>query len=193
MRSLRPGRVPVQAERCRHAVRVGDPWLQVGRLERRSNNPLLLKNFGTESVWSYEAGIRSEFLDRRATANLTVFFGDTSNLQIATAVVNPGCAVFPVGNFSDFESSGAELETNFLVIDGLTVFANAGYNKTEYMNPTAEVLTQQAACVASIAAGATARPNCAAGIIRADGGIARPLRAPSSRGRWDSPGEAGQQ
>ncbi len=163
-----------------------------GGWNARSNNPLLLKNFGTESVWSYEAGIRSEFLDRRATANLTVFFGDTSNLQIATAVANPGGApVFPVGNFSDFESSGAELETNFLVTDGLTVFANAGYNKTEYMNPTAEVLTQQAACVASIAAGATARPNCAAGIIRADGGIARPLRAPEFTGTlgfsWEKP------
>jgi iron complex outermembrane receptor protein len=163
-----------------------------GGWNARSNNPLLLKNFGTESIWSYEAGIRSEFLDRRATANLTLFFGDTSNLQIATAVANPGGApVFPVGNFSDFESSGAEFETNFRVTDDLTLFANAGYNKTEYQNPTAEVLTQQTACRASIAAGATARPNCAAGIVRADGDIAKPLRAPEFTGTlgfsWEKP------
>lgn len=163
-----------------------------GGWNARSNNPLLLRNFGTESVWSYEAGVRSEFLERRATANLTVFYGDTADLQIATAVVGPsGPPVFPVGNFSDFKSYGAEFEANFLVTDGLTVFANAGYNKTEYTNPTAEVVAQQAACRASIVAGAASRPNCGAGIVRADGGLARPLRAPEFSGTvgfsWERP------
>ena len=151
-----------------------------GGWNARSNNPLLLKNFGSENVWSYEAGIRTEFLDRRATVNLTAFFGDTSDLQIATAVVSAsgGAPVFPVGNFSDFKSSGVEFEASFRPVPTLSLFANAGYNKTEYTNPTAEVVVQQAACRASISAGATARPNCAAGIVRADGSIAHPLRAP---------------
>ncbi len=159
----------------------------------RSNNALALRDFLPEKVWSYEAGIRSQFWDHRITANLTGFYAATSDLQIATAVFGPAgsAPVFPVGNFSDFRSSGVEAELNVRPIRGLTLFANAGYNKTKYVNPTPDVQQQQALCLASIAANAAARPNCGSGIIRLNGTIAHPLRAPEFTGTagfsWEIP------
>jgi iron complex outermembrane receptor protein len=159
----------------------------------RSNNALALRNFKPEKVWSYEAGIRSQFWDHKITTNLTAFYAETSDLQIATAVFGAAgsAPVFPVGNFSDFRSSGLEAEFNIRPVRGLSLFANAGYNKTKYVNPTADVQAQQALCLASIAANATARPNCGSGIIRLDGTIAHPLRAPEFTGTagfsWEIP------
>jgi len=159
----------------------------------RSGNALALRDFDPEFVWSYEAGLRSQFLDRRVTANLTAFYADTSDLQIATAVFGaPNTPPqFPVGNFSDFRSKGFEAEINVRPTRGLSIFANAGYNDTSYVNPRPEVVTQQNLCLASIAANVTPRPNCGAGIIRLDGSIAHPLRAPEFTGTvgfsWEIP------
>jgi iron complex outermembrane receptor protein len=159
----------------------------------RSNNALALRDFKPEKVWSYEGGVRSQFWDKRITFNLTGFYAETSDLQIATAVFGaPGSPpVFPVGNFSDFRSSGVEAELNVRPTSGLTLFANAGYNNTKYTNPTPDVRNQQALCLASIAAGAASRPNCGQGIIRLDGTIAHPLRAPEFTGTagfsWEIP------
>ncbi|WP_232495381.1 TonB-dependent receptor [Novosphingobium kaempferiae] len=158
----------------------------------RATTTNLLGDFEAETIWSFEGGVRSEFFDRKVTFNLTGFYGYTKNLQIATAngASSAGVPVFPVGNFSDFRSYGLEAEANFRPIDGLSIFANAGYNKTEYANPTPAVLAQQAACEAALAAGGTSS-NCGGGIIRLDGTIAAPLRAPKFTGTvgfsWDVP------
>ena len=146
----------------------------------RATTATLLRNFAPEKVWSYEGGLRTKWLDGKATANFTGFYASTTNLQIATAVATTASAapVFPVGNFSDFRSYGGEFEGTIAPIHGLSIFANLGYNKTKYVNPTTEVVAQQAACVASITAGLAARPNCGAGIVTTTGGIAKPLRAP---------------
>ncbi|WP_404478151.1 TonB-dependent receptor [Novosphingobium sp. BL-52-GroH] len=152
----------------------------------------LLGNFSPEKTWSFEGGLRSEFLDNKVTFNLTGFYGDTTDLQIATAngASNAGAPVFPVGNFSDFRSYGVELEASVRPTAGLSIFANGGYNKTEYTNPAIQVLNQQAACEAALAAGRTSA-NCGNGIIRADGTIADPMRAPKYTGTvgftWDVP------
>lgn len=158
----------------------------------RATTANLLGDFEPETIWSYEGGVRSELFDRKVTLNLTGFYGNTKNLQIATAngASTTGAPVFPVGNFSDFRSYGVEAEANFRPTDGLSIFANAGYNKTEYTNPTSAVLAQQAACQAALAAGTT-NSNCGGGIIRTDGTIADPLRAPKFTGTlgftWEVP------
>lgn len=149
----------------------------------RATNVTELGDFLAETIWSFEGGMRSQLLDRLLTFNLTGFYGYTKNLQIATAVGTAvsSAPVFPVGNFSDFRSYGLEAELNATPAEGLNLFANAGWNKTEYANPTDAVLTQQANCVAAIDAG-TSSSNCGNGIVRLDGTIAEPLRAPEFTG-----------
>jgi iron complex outermembrane recepter protein len=158
----------------------------------RATTANLLGEFGPETIWSYEAGIRSELFDRLLTFNVTGFYGDTKGLQIATAAgaTVTTAPVFPVGNFSDFRSYGVEAEANLTPMRGLSIFANAGYNKTEYVNPTPEVLAQQSRCRDALAAGTT-NSNCGGGIINPRGEIAIPLRAPEFTGTlgfsWDIP------
>jgi len=138
-----------------------------------------LGDFENETIWSFEGGVRSQFWDRKATFNLTGFYGYTKNFQIATAsgAAVTSAPVFPVGNFSDYRSYGFEAEATLNPVPGLSLFGNIGMNWTEYANPTDAVLAQQANCQAALAAGTT-NANCGGGIIRLDGEIAAPLRAP---------------
>ena len=149
----------------------------------RGVNAFTTRNFGPETIWSYEAGFRTELFDRRVRFNVTGFYGDLKGLQISTANGAVGATPqFAVGNFSDFESYGVEAELNVVPAKGINLFANAGYDETNYKNVTPSVLAQQANCVASIRAGAAARPSCGNGIIRLDGTLANPLRAPKFTG-----------
>jgi iron complex outermembrane receptor protein len=152
--------------------------------------------FGPEKVWSYEAGIKSEWLDRRLRVNLTGFFIDVAGLQTPSAFIRPnGSIAFITRNFADYENKGIELEVSAVPIEGLNVFANLGWQDDEYKidrNAAAldefgvqSVAAQQAACLAQLAAGRIAgasgadnATSCGAGIIAPDGSIAEPVRTP---------------
>ncbi len=150
--------------------------------------------FGPEKVWSYEAGIKSDWFDRRLRANLTFFYTDVSDLQTPSALVAPnGTATFITRNFADMRNKGVEAEFTVLPADGLTLYANIGYqdakfkidrNAPEYDEYGIQsVWAQQAACQAFIAAGYVpggtgTTAACGAGIVRADGTISDPTRTP---------------
>ncbi len=152
--------------------------------------------FDPEIVWSYEAGVKSEWLDRRFRVNLTGFFLDTQALQTPSAFVNPvdGSVTFITQNFADYENKGLELELTAVPVDGLNLYLNVGFQDDKYkvsdtLEPNAygikAVRKQQADCLAQLAAGriplaAGARnaPDCAAGIVTATGDIATPVRTP---------------
>jgi iron complex outermembrane recepter protein len=149
--------------------------------------------FGPEKVWSYEAGIKSDWLDRRVRANLTVYFQDTKDLQTPSAFVRGnGSLAFITRNFADYQNKGAELELTFLPVDDFNIYVNFGYQDDKYkIDPNAPavdafgvrtVAAQQALCLAELAAGRIAggpnTTNCAAGIIDPRGAIATPVRTP---------------
>ena len=170
---------------------------------RATANAGQLLPFAPEKVWSYEAGIKSDLLDRRVRANLTVYYQDTSDLQTPSALVAAnGSITFITRNFADYVNKGAELELTFQPTDALNMFLNVGYQDDKYkINRSApatdiygiqSVAAQQAACLAQRAAGQipvtpnTALPGqpvnnapaCGAGIIAPDGSIATPVRTP---------------
>lgn len=156
--------------------------------------------FGPEKVWSYEAGVKSDLFDRRVRVNLTAFYLDVQDLQTPSALVRPnGSIAFITRNFADYRNQGIEAELLFVPVDGLTLFANGGYQDDKYKVPTGgpatdafgiqTVAAQLAECRAALAAGKIPRgPNvpagapsintCAAGIVTADGRIATPVRTP---------------
>jgi iron complex outermembrane receptor protein len=167
--------------------------------------------FDPEIAWNYELGLKSEWLDRRLRVNLTGFFLDVKALQTPSAFVNPvdGSVTFITQNFADYENKGLELELTAVPVDGLNLYLNLGYQDDRYkvaetLAPNAfgikAIRQQQADCRAQLAAGrlplaagAANAPDCGAGIVTVDGGIATPVRTPdwtlAFGGSWDIPVE----
>ena len=152
--------------------------------------------FDPETVWSYEAGVKSDWLDRRLRANVTVFYLDVNALQTISGLVNPatGAITFLTRNFANYRNMGVEAEFRAIPVRGLSVYANIGYQDDKYILPGNQpafdifgiqsIPAQQAACLAALAAGRIpGGPNtaaCAAGIVTANGTISTPVRTP----RW---------
>ena len=86
--------------------------------------------FDPEYSWNYEVGIKSMLLQDRAKVNLTGFYINYEDQQLYT-VIDP--ATFSVGreNLGNSISYGAELETEWALIDGLSTTLNLGYLETE--------------------------------------------------------------
>ncbi len=144
-----------------------------GGWNARGTTPDQLQPFGPEIVWSYEAGMRSEWLDNRLRVNLTAFFADVSDFQLPTAFeTTSGAIQFITKNFADLENKGLELELIAIPTDNLTLLANIGIQDGEYTNLGQEILDQQALCLGGTASA------CGQGIVTADGSIADPTRTP---------------
>jgi len=142
--------------------------------------------FAPEYVWTYEGGLRSEWLDNKLRMNLTVFQTDVEDFQVPSAFTDPvsGAIVFITRNFADMDVSGAELEFFAVPTDNLTLFANIGFMDSKYTNLDSSITDQQAACRAAVPAGSA---PCAQGIVNPVGDIAPPTRAPESQisvGGW---------
>lgn len=80
--------------------------------------------FKPETIKSYEAGLKSEFLDRRVRFNLAVFQADRKNRQVSGFIVGPGTVLV---NSGGDRARGVELETTVVPVDGLTLTGNYGF------------------------------------------------------------------
>jgi len=164
----------------------------------RARSADTLLPFGAETGWTYEGGVKSEWLDNRLRVNVTAFLLDTKDVQLASDfIAADGTAQFVTGNFADLRNKGIEVEVTAIPIDGLNLFANLGFQDAEYRvdDGTAadrygvkSVGQQQADCAQQLASGqvplspalggAGNAPDCARGIVTAAGAIARPVRTP---------------
>ena len=100
-----------------------------------------LPTFDPEYVNSFEIGLKTAWLDRRLTANLSLFFVDYRNMQVLTLVSydcateeDPGCInVLAINdNAADSSVTGAEFEFMALPIDGLQLTWNFGILNNAY-------------------------------------------------------------
>jgi iron complex outermembrane receptor protein len=142
-----------------------DEGFKSGGWNARGTAPNQLLPFDPETVWSYEAGLKSDWLDGRFRANLTAFWLDVSDLQTISGLVNPttGAITFLTRNFADYRNKGIEAEFTFLPIEGLNLYANIGYQDDNYRiaanQPATDIYgiqsipAQAAACKAALAAG----------------------------------------
>lgn len=93
-------------------------------------NPAVFRAvYGPQEVWTYEAGLKADWLDRRVRTNVTLFSNDISGLQ-QTATVGAGS--FATQNVGDATVNGLEAEITAQPTDGLTVFATLGYMDGQY-------------------------------------------------------------
>ena len=177
-----------------------------GGWNARGTAPNQLLPFDPEVVWSYEAGVKSDWFGRRLRVNLTAFHLDVSALQTISGLVNPatGAITFLTRNFADYRNTGLELEVQAIPVTGLNLYANLGFQDDEYRIPGGQpavdiygiqsIGAQIAACRAQRAAGqipgapntapagqpVNNAPACAAGPVTASGDLAEPVRTP----RW---------
>lgn len=101
-----------------------------GGWNARGNAPLEMQPFGPEEVTSIEAGVRSEFIDNRVRANLTVFRAEYDDVQIAT--VFPGSTIFLTLNAGDTRVQGLELELQVQATNNVRLYGNLGFMDAKY-------------------------------------------------------------
>jgi iron complex outermembrane receptor protein len=101
--------------------------------------------YNPDSVWNYELGAKTEFLDRRLSIDVAAFRIDWKNVQ--QAVVDPGCGYQFVANVGSAQSTGAEVEINYRPVNALLLSAGGSYIHAQFKSIAAEF--QEAASVRS--------------------------------------------
>lgn len=87
--------------------------------------------FSPEYVWSYEAGLKSTFLDQRLRLNASAFYYDYNNLQVN---VYNALTITTIENAAKATIKGLELEADAVPVDGLTLSANSAFLDPTYDN-----------------------------------------------------------
>ena len=85
-----------------------------------------------DSLWSYEAGSKSRFMNNRVTFNAAAFYVKWNNIQ--QGVYLPTCAYTYNANAGEATSRGVEFEFKAKPLAGLTLSATGGYVKAELSN-----------------------------------------------------------
>lgn len=92
--------------------------------------------FAPEKLWSYEAGIKSDWFGRRLRANLTGFYYDYKDLQVQ-GYLNDGLAFgATTNNAASARVKGLELELLARPLSGFSLSANLAYLDATYKNFT---------------------------------------------------------
>jgi iron complex outermembrane receptor protein len=81
----------------------------------------LTLSFDPEYIWSYEAGVKSDWLDRHLRINLTGFYYDYTDLQVQS-LIRPGVA--SIGNAAKARAKGLEIETIAQPTENLSLSLN---------------------------------------------------------------------
>jgi outer membrane receptor protein involved in Fe transport len=96
-----------------------------------------------DTVWNYELGAKTEFLDRKLTIDLAAYRIDWKNVQ--QAVTDPGCGYEFVANVGSAESKGVEAEIAFKPIEALLLTASGSYDRANFTSIDAAFLGAAAA------------------------------------------------
>ncbi|WP_068084626.1 TonB-dependent receptor [Novosphingobium rosa] len=92
--------------------------------------------YDQETVTTYEAGFKTDWLGHRLRINATGFYNDYRNLQATASVISPvnNTLVSARSNAPKAHTAGFELETTAQPTSRLTANANASYLLTRYDN-----------------------------------------------------------
>lgn len=104
-------------------------------------SPLVDSRFLAETVWNYEAGIKSSFADRQITLNAAVFFMDWTDKQVSQLIEDPAA---PSGFRASVVNAGAAevlgIDASILLqprfAPGLSLNVGYTYLDTEYTDFT---------------------------------------------------------
>lgn len=87
----------------------------------------------SDTVWSYDLGLKSTWMDRRLLLNVAAYHLAWANLQYSVQMsqYNPACNILITANVGKVNINGAELELAYVPIDALSFNAAVGYTDAE--------------------------------------------------------------
>ena len=132
--------------------KINDDVLVYGKIARgfrsggqnlRSTNfiPASLKPFKPEIATSYEAGIKSEWLDRHLRFNLAVHYTQGKDIQRSLNLVTPDGLISAsvINNAGQADFYGGELEASALLPGGFRIDGTASYTHAKYVKYVDEI------------------------------------------------------
>ena len=125
---------------------------KTGGWTTRLSNPLpTAPGFGPEHATTYEAGVKSQFLDRRVQVNASAFLTDYKGIQL-----NFQQGISPtIQNAGDARIKGFEVEVTVAPTSGLTLNGSVGYTDAYYTDVLAPARVATSPLQAGVFAGAT--------------------------------------
>jgi iron complex outermembrane receptor protein len=91
-----------------------------------------LEKFDPEILYSYEAGLKANWFDRRLQTNIAAFFNELQDQQVAQFIAGPTGAISIVSNAGKSEYTGLEFEIVAKPMQGITLDWNMGFVNPEY-------------------------------------------------------------
>lgn len=85
-----------------------------------------------ERAWAYEAGIKSQWFDKRLTLNLAAFYTDYSDIQLQVMTVQNGNLFQLTTNAGKSHIQGLEAELTARPTGWLTLYASGGITDAKY-------------------------------------------------------------
>jgi iron complex outermembrane receptor protein len=120
-----------------------------------ANNPILsVASVSPEKVNHFEFGLKTQFLDRRATVNLAAFWTEIGNYQATVTNNQVGVLRGYLANAGKVRTRGVEIDSAFRPTSRLNLYANAAYTDAEYARFV------DAPCPPELTGGANSPPNC---------------------------------
>ena len=97
-------------------------------------NAVSAQAFDPETLWSYEAGLKTELAERRVRLNLAAFYQDYKNLQLSRFASDPSTGNFVAvfDNAGRASMYGLEAELTAVVTPHFHIDANAAYLHSQY-------------------------------------------------------------
>jgi len=86
--------------------------------------------FGSDSLWNYEAGFKSQFANRRITLNAAAYRIDWKNIQQNLTL--PGCGFAYTDNLGTARIKGVEIEASVRPFTGFSISATAAYTDATF-------------------------------------------------------------
>ncbi|WP_299497279.1 TonB-dependent receptor [uncultured Shewanella sp.] len=91
--------------------------------------------FDSETLYNYEIGLKSSWLEGDLSSNLALFYMDRQNQQVSASQQdpdNPQRFILYTENANTSLNYGAELETNWYATDNLVLYSSVGWLETAY-------------------------------------------------------------
>jgi len=92
--------------------------------------------FGSDSVWSYEAGAKGKFFDNSVRLDASLFWINWSGIQ--QEVFLPDCGYYYTANLGSAVSRGFDLQGDWAVGHGITLSGTAGLTDTRFTSTITE-------------------------------------------------------
>lgn len=91
-----------------------------------------LQPYNAEKVWAYEAGVKTQWLDRRLTLNLAAFYTDYKDIQLQVFAIQNGTVFQPTANAGKAHVQGLELEARWQAGNGFILYGSGAITDAAY-------------------------------------------------------------